>query len=381
MPISPIVLQRRLTEVGRIRIGQLVPTRSGKTRPDKLDRLRYTSSDKGLLDQIAALYGGEVKAWTPQGGGAKAWEVITDHDSVPVIVPPQSVTQWMEHWSGGGAQRRCDGTVNLITDAPCECAATENMICKPTTRLSLMLRDVESIGVWRLESKGWTAAAELPGMADLLARAGGYVKARLYLKAVRQVSGGETRDFMVPALAVDGVTPAQLLQGNGDLSALAVPTNTIDARGATKAIEPAPSCEVFIQRAMDSRDAATVRDIWRDAAAAGCIDAPVTIGETETTLKGMLTTLGTKFAEIENGTAQRVAEQDTDTTADRVAAWTRVLTVFNGTTDECLAAFYKASGGREPADCSVVDLRLFLDMIEATPEPESPRSELDEPEF
>lgn len=211
MPIKPVLLQRRLTEVGRIRIGQTVPTKSGKTRPAKLDRFRFTSSDRQLLESVARLYGGNVIDWQPHGGGAKAHEVVTDVASVPVIVPPQSITQHMELWAAGGCQRRCDGETEFISGEPCLCIAQENMVCRPTTRLSVMLRDVESIGVWRLESKGWNAAAELPGMAELLAQAGGYVLARLWLKPMRQVKGGETRDFMVPALAVDALTPAQLL--------------------------------------------------------------------------------------------------------------------------------------------------------------------------
>lgn len=269
MPIKPLVLQRRLTEVGRIRIGEVKPTQSGKTRPAKLDRFRFTSPDKPLLEQIAALYGGTVEAWTPQGGGAQQWEVLTNAASIPVVVPPEPITQFMELWSGGGCTRRCDGENELRSGEACLCAADDNMVCKPTTRLSVMLRDVQSIGVFRLESHGWNAAAELPGMAELLARAGGYIDGRLYLKPVRSVADGQTRDFMVPALAVDGLTPKQLLSGAAALTA-------VEGGKQQQAIESAPANSIdWDLVASDAARLNTVEDAregWRQAKAAGAPD-------------------------------------------------------------------------------------------------------------
>lgn len=377
MPIKPLILQRRLTEVGRIRIGELVPTASGKTRPSKLAVFRVTSADRGLLDQIAHLYGGTVEAWTPQGGGASQFEVKTDASAIPVIVPPQSVTQFLEHWSGGGCQRRCDGESNLLTGDACICAANDEMICKPTTRLSVMLRDVESIGVFRLESHGWNAAAELPGMADLLERAGGYVKARLYLKPVRQVSGGKTKDFYVPALAIDGVTPAQLLAHDGDLGVVVNRMTGEITAAPTKAIDPAPSCDEFISRAMESKNADQVRDIWRDAAAVGCIDAPLRIGERETTLSEMLRVLGEGFMKA---TAEPVAQPVPSESP--VAAWTALLASWAGDTQSALDAFARASGGREPAACTADEIAQFAAMMAVPVEPEpDAKSALADPEF
>lgn len=376
MPISPIVLQRRLTEVGRIRIGETVPAANGKTRPAKLSEFRITSPDRSLLDQISALYGGVVESWQPQGGGAPQFEVKTSASELPVMVPPQSVTQFLEHWSGGGCQRRCTGEINLLTGDECLCSSEDSMICKPTTRLSLLLRDVRSIGTFRLESHGWNAVAELPGMADLLASAGGYVPARLYLKPVRQVSGGKTKDFYVPALAVDGVTPAELLASGGfGITSVNRTTGELPAN-APKAIGSAPTdCSVFINAAMESRNAQTVRDIWRDAAGAGCLDAPVTIGGTETTLKGMLTTLGQKFAEMEKSKPP----VGPDSQAERVQVWTGILAGWQGDTNSALDAFHRASGGREPADCTVAELVAFGEMMAVPVEAEKPA--LQDPEF
>jgi hypothetical protein len=112
---------------------------------------------------VAALYGGTVQPWTPQGGGAEAFEVITESTRIPILVPPQPVTQYFEQWSGGGCVRRCDGQTELLSGGNCLCSVDpEDRECKPTTRLNVVLRDVEGIGVWRLESHGWYAATELP---------------------------------------------------------------------------------------------------------------------------------------------------------------------------------------------------------------------------
>lgn len=260
MAIKPIMLQRRLAEVGRIRIGETKVSKNGKTYPSKLDRLRFTSASQQLLEQVAAAYGGEVREWTPANGGATQWEVITDTDRVPVIVPPASVSQYMESWSGGGCQRRCDGETEMLSGEGCICTRTEQMLCKPTTRLSVMLRDIPGLGVWRLESHGWNAAAELPDTAEFLARAGGYIPASLYLKPQRSVSGGQTRDWMVPALEVEGITPAQLLAGGSGPAAL--------GSGGPAALEAAPRRDlVALIGSAQSRE--EVLELWQEAKETG----------------------------------------------------------------------------------------------------------------
>lgn len=344
-PINAITLQRRLVEVGRIRLGQVVPTSNGKTRPEKLSTFRFTSPDRLLMERVAAAYGGTVQAWTPANGGASAWEVLTDVAAVPVLVPPQSITQWMECWAGGGATRRCDGETEVLSDSPCLCAAAENMECKPTTRLSVLLRDIEGLGSFRLESKGWNAAAELPGMAELLARAGGYVQARLYLKAVRQVTGGQTRDFMVPALAVDNITPAQLLSGQHDLALAAAPP-VAAIGGEMPAIGAAPAPNYYEQAAAtDSLD--EVRAIFRAAQGAGHMTPELT-----TYLKLRAAAL-TPRAEHEQA-------NDTD------LMWMQVVSAApeDWTTTELHAAFAEFNGGVSASAASAHEMRQFAEHLE-----------------
>src|SRR5207342_1422597 len=136
MPI--LQLQKRARELGRIRIGQKGP----KGQPQKLDRFRITSYSKPLIEKVAGLYGGEVGPWTPPGGSSQ-WEVITDAARIPILVPPQPVTQFLETWSRAGIIHRCDGETNWRTGEPCDLDDPDHINARPTTRLKVVLRDVE----------------------------------------------------------------------------------------------------------------------------------------------------------------------------------------------------------------------------------------------
>jgi len=213
MPILDI--QKRARELGRIRLGQ----KGDKGQPQKLDRFRFTGHSHTLITKIAELYGGTVNEWTPAGGTSQ-WEVISDTTRVPIMVPPQPVSQWYEFWTRAGCQHRCDGRTNVLTDELCSPEDPKHLeaLKKPTTRLNVVLRDVEGIGVWRVETHGWNAAIELPDVAEFLAAAGGYVNGYLSLEqrtSIEQTDQGpKTRHYLVPIIEVD-VTPAQLMAGHG----------------------------------------------------------------------------------------------------------------------------------------------------------------------
>jgi len=221
MPI--LELQKRARELGRIRIGQQVEGTNKKgetyTRPAKLNTFRLTSASKPLLEKVAELYGGEVQAWTPKGGSPQ-WEVITTSARIPILVPPQPVTQWLETWSAAGCIHRCDGVTNVLTDELCDPDDKAHQDARPTTRLNVVLRDVEGIGVWRLESHGWNAAIELPDAAQFLSQVDGYIDGHLALEQRTSIGENartgkpETRHFMVPIIEIN-VTPAELMAGKG----------------------------------------------------------------------------------------------------------------------------------------------------------------------
>ena len=212
--MSPIIdIQRRLVEVGRIRMGttEEKQKRDGGTfrMPVRLSTWRLTSRDEQRLAHAAERFGGQVVPWAQREG---EYELITDTDALPIMVMPgQNLSSWYELWGQRAKKkpiecfRRCDGVTETITDAPCLCDP-ENRECKPTTRLSVLLPDVPGLGCWRFDSHGYYAAVELAGTADLLdalTRSGQLVPARLRIDQRRQVKDGETTTFPVPVIDID----------------------------------------------------------------------------------------------------------------------------------------------------------------------------------
>jgi hypothetical protein len=137
-----------------------------------------------------------------------------------VIVPPSDMafSQHYELWSGGGCLRRCDGATESISDGPCICNP-DSRECDIHTRLSVMLRDLTGLGLWRLDTSGFYAALELQGAVDVMrmaAAAGKMLPAALRLEQ-RQIKrpNEQVKRFAVPVLDVE-ISPAQLL-GGGDM--------------------------------------------------------------------------------------------------------------------------------------------------------------------
>ncbi len=226
-------LQRRMRELGRIRTGVQVESKSGRgKRPEKLETFRLTSPSRELLDAAAEVYGGTVHPWASPAG--PEWELVTKVDRLDIILPPgQAMSQWWELWSGGGCQRRCDGVTNVLADEPCSCPpdqgerrtlAAEGRACKPTTRLNVILPAIPDIGIWRLESHGYYAAVELAGTADFLERAtasGRLLPARLRLDQ-REVKrpGQPPNRFTVPVIELPQTRIADFIAEGEAIAAL-----------------------------------------------------------------------------------------------------------------------------------------------------------------
>jgi hypothetical protein len=364
MPILDI--QKRARELGRIRTGQVVPAGDGKTRPEKLDRFRLTSASKPLLEKVAELYGGQVAEWTPQGGGAQAWEVVTTSTRLPIMVPPQPITQWYEYWTAAGCQHRCDGRTNVLTDEICDPEDFKHTeaLKKPTTRLNVVLRDVEGIGVWRLETHGWNAAVELPDAAEFLARAGGYVNGWVSLEPRsskaevpdRQNGGTKivTRHFHVPIIEID-VTPAQLMAGEGRVA-----TPSVEGPIERTAIE-APKADVpdYLAQAQDCSTVEAVQAIWWKAKNAGHMTDQ---------LEAQLKVVGDALkaageAQAPQPDADGVVDAEIVPDGDEDAIWQQILNATGqqgmglSETQEAYASF---SGGVSAATATAAELQAFL---------------------
>lgn len=188
----------------------------------RLETWRLTSRDRARLDAAAQVYGGEVKPWVERAG---EFELYTESDTLVIaVVPGMALSQSYEYWDQPGGKgavsclRRCDGDTEQFSGESCLCVAEDDRICKPTTRLSVLLTDIPGIGCWRLETRGWNAATELAGSAALLerlAQAGAPVPARLRITPRESRRDGQLRKFPVPVIDID-------LSAN-DLLALAAP--------------------------------------------------------------------------------------------------------------------------------------------------------------
>lgn len=271
--MSPLLdLQRRLVEIGRIRLGEQVSGGSGRTRPAKRETWRLTSRDKARLEAAQRTYDGELRPWGEQ------WELLTEATELAVmLIPGQELSQWYEMWgspaSGGAVSclRRCDGVREILSDGPCLCPengeernalAAKGKACKPTTRLSVLLPAVEGIGCWRMETHGYYAAVELAGAAEILRRAteqGILLPARLRLDQREARRAGQVRRFPVPVIEVD-VTPTEMLAIAGG-----------GAEGPALSSSPAalpPAREPSSQKATPISDAQR-RLLFREAKQAG----------------------------------------------------------------------------------------------------------------
>jgi hypothetical protein len=243
-----IGLQQQQTEVGRIRLGVKVAMKDGRSRPAKLDKLRFTSPRKELIDKIASAYGGTVEQWQPPKGNAQ-WQVITNVTEVPVMVPPQdpSQSQWLELWSKGGCQRRCNGQREMISGGSCLCDP-QARLCQMHTRVNVMLEEIPGIGVWRIDTGSYYAALELPGVAAILSQTQGIIPGRFILDQRSVTRDGKTKHFVVPVLDIAEFTPAQLMSGRVPQLAAARRAAAIDGQSRT-AITATVDYESLIQAA------------------------------------------------------------------------------------------------------------------------------------
>lgn len=296
----PIKLQRRHTELGRIRLGSKNP----KGFPMKLDRFRFTSVSEGYIRDLATLYGGTPQPW--DNHGIASWEVFTDAAEIPVIAVKGGLSQWLEFWSGGGCLHRCDGETNVLTGEPCDLdeqvkvgrkTVNPHAEAKPTTRLSMMLRELEAIGVWRMESHGWNAAAEIPAVAELAQFVGDLVPALLRLQERRVVRDGETSRFVVPVLDLQ-IGAARLREVvEAKMLPTAAPAEMPQATAA--AAIAAPAVPDYRGAAEKLTDLDQVRALWQQAAAAGHLDDD---------LRAFLTERGKALQAAASGGAQQAGE-------------------------------------------------------------------------
>lgn len=364
MPI--IDLQRRMRQLGEIRIGHAVNTgrtseKTGKPilRPEKLNRFRFTSPSREILAEVATLYGGEVKPWTPANGGPSEFEVYSQAARLPVLIPPNdAVSQWYELYAGSKCQRRCDGVTEHKADRPCLCNP-EKRQCKITTRVNVMLRDVPALGQWLLISKGYYAAVTLPPAAELLAQAGGYVAGWLGMEEkLIQTDDGPAR-FMVPTLDVE-ITPAALMAGQmTGAQAIASGPERVAITGG----RPDYAGLAAVATTSDA-----VAELYRQAVAAGHMDRPLADALTARgeALKPPAEPKATSAPAPAPAEVVHEVEIVEDDDVDGV--WFQIMNAAGQlglTTTQVEERFAQENGGLHPSTASTARLRQFLTGLKA----------------
>lgn len=205
--ISSDLVRPRLPEVGRIRLGE---KKGEKGYPAKLDTFRFTSQDKALMEIVAERFGGHVLDWMSDEG--PQFQVYSQATSLEVVVPRAELafSQWFENWDGAVCRRRCDGHHDIIGERACVCDP-DKRDCLPTTRLNIMLPDIPGMGVWRVESHGFNAAAEILGTIELAAASGASLLPATLTLAQRSKRRPDpknpakivTNRFVVPVLVIN----------------------------------------------------------------------------------------------------------------------------------------------------------------------------------
>ncbi|MFF7550885.1 hypothetical protein ACFZCU_45885 [Streptomyces canus] len=380
MPI--IDLQMRMRQLGEIRLGHVVPTSNGKTRPAKLDKFRFTSPSREILTSVAELYGGEVKPWTPANGGPAEFEVYSTVNRLPVLIPPRdSVSQWYELYAGSKCQRRCDGVTELKSDRPCMCDP-DNRECAMTTRVNVMLRDVPALGQWLLVSKGYHAAVTLPPAAELLSQAGGYVAGWLGMEEKTAIVKDKLARFKVPTLDVE-ITPAALMAGQITGAPAAVATTQRAAIEAAPAQTEGPKRDFLVEtkEAQTQADALAVFQAAKQAGAPPAFleqlkaiglakpsEAPAPQEDQPHPDDVQRQLNPADYGDAPQTVSEYVDAEIVDDPADVQDVWFRVIAAagqYSLTTEQVEAGFAQRNGGLHPSNASVAQMNAYLAAVKA----------------
>lgn len=223
-------IKPRPPEHGRIRLGE----KGGPQGRVALNRFRFTSADREVIEQLAALYGGASRPWSdPKSSPQHQFEVTTDSSRIHILLPVDDCyTIGYEQWGGRGIERRCDGEVCIFYgtgsafERPCMCADQTEQTCKPYSRVNVLLPNVNLGGVWRMEVKGRHFMYEAPGMIEtiLSLHEGGMARCDLLLtQRTRRYVGKDGKPavskFIVPQFLVP-MSPDQMLAGGARVNAL-----------------------------------------------------------------------------------------------------------------------------------------------------------------
>lgn len=275
-----LTMKRQAAELGRIRTGYSRPNPNPDKGPIPVKSQTFilTSHSREYVERAAELYGGRVEQWTPQRQSVAQFRVITEAPELRAILPAgDPLNQSYEMWGGGGCERRCDGETESISRQPCICLArygdgwherSPKQVCRPTSRINVMLPDLPDLGVWRLETKSYYAADAMAGGLDTVLQATGgkgMLPVRMWIEQRTRVVDGKTKQFQVVMLVPSLPKLRHALSGPISTAA-ALDPSTLDR----PAIEAAPAERPdYLADARGCSTADEVRAVWRRANEAG----------------------------------------------------------------------------------------------------------------
>ncbi|MEV8349014.1 hypothetical protein ACFVTT_15845 [Streptomyces niveus] len=274
-------MKAQAAELGRIRTGYSRPHQDPKRRriPVKSETFLLSSHSRQYIERAAELYGGDVEEWTPQNTKISQYRVITRVRELHAILPAgDPLSQSNELWSGGGCARRCDGVTEDLTRRPCLCLAEHGedwheqptgTVCKPTSRINVMLADMPDLGVWRYETHSYYAADAMAGGIDTVLQATdgkSPMPLRMWIEQRTIVRRGKTKNFPVVMVVPSIPKLRHALSGPLSMAAALDPGTLVDR----PAIEAAPAA--MPDYAAEARMCPTVeaaREVWHRANRAG----------------------------------------------------------------------------------------------------------------
>lgn len=383
-----ITLQRQARELGRLRTGFY-----NGSAPVRCKTWIVSSHAEHYVQAAAEVWGGQVEKWQPQGNGAAQWRVITAADSLDAILPPgDPLSQAYETWTRGGAQRRCDGMTETLSDQPCVCRAQwgelfwenapRDKACKMTTRLNVILPEMPDIGAWRVETHSFYSANEMAAAVDVLKGSIGeqaLIPVRLRIEQRTRVAKGKTKQFPVVAVELRGSTAGQVLAGAAQVvpvgtgSVEPVPAPAAVAGGNRSAIEaapqaaqsprrPAPTAEDFIGAAEGS---ASLEDLGANLQAAQHAGFAQNLQDPGDPVAVAFMRRRDQLMNSAPATVAPPPAAPAAPVADADVLWQQIVAAWPGTTSELNTAFAQVMGGVAPEDASEAELDGFLKKLRA----------------
>jgi hypothetical protein len=211
----------RFPRVGKIRLGEQVPTKSGGSlRPSKIDYFRVEAEESGVTSPEAAASFHEVYGERPTSLRAV----------LPGSTPADVFEGAFKLYGQSKLKRLCDGTAcdertatGGWAESPCICSARgyapdHKDRCKLVWSLQVLLPDVLGIGVWQIDTSSEISVRRVGAWLQMMHGLTGdlaMVEFVLDLVETKVAPEGKATSVYVLQPRATDLTPRQMLEGGG----------------------------------------------------------------------------------------------------------------------------------------------------------------------